>query len=147
MKLQNRSAIARSGLDWVTFVVICLSLLTFSVVFMRIFAGKVIWIGVVMVPIVALGLALLGASLILKQIVLFKECLAITHSLPSREDLIPYACVEQAEYFPHVFRGGPTLVLHYRKDRVSKRVLVSLRGDSEFFVAKLEESGVRVKVR
>lgn len=147
MKLQDRSAIARSGLDWVTFVVICLSLLIFSFVFMRIFAAKGIWIGVVMVPIVALGLALLGARSILKEIVLFKECLAISRSLPSREVLIPYECVEQAEYFPHVFRSGPALVLRYRTDRVSQRVLVSLRSDSEFFVAKLMESGVRIKVR
>jgi hypothetical protein len=147
MKLQGRSAIARSGLDWLSFMVACSSLLIFSVVFMRVFAGKGIWVGVVIVPVVALGLVLLCARSILKQVVLFKECLAISRSIPTSEVLIPYECVEQAEYYPHVFRSGPALVLRYRTDRASQRVRVSLRGDSEFFVAKLEEAGVRIKVR
>jgi hypothetical protein len=114
---------------------------------MRDFAGKGIWIGVVITPVFALGLSLLLARSILKQAVIFKEYLMIVRSLPSREVIIPYECIEQAVYYPHVYRSGPVLVLRYRTDRATQRVRVSLRRDSEFFVAKLEESGVKIKVR
>ena len=126
---------------------IVISLLIFAIVLVRVFIRSGDFVGAVLAPIGALVLALLCTRLILKQVVLYSEYLAICRSLPSSKLYLPYRNIEHAEYFPHVFRSGPALIMRYRAENTTlRRIRVSLNCDSEFFIAKLQEAGVDVKV-
>ncbi len=138
----------KSGVEWIPFIVVILSLAMFLFVYARIAFGKGLYILMALELLLSVALALLCALLMLKELCLYGDHCAIRRSFGRPDVMIPYKGIERVKYYPHVFRSGPAILLFYRDEATgrSRRIRFGLPRSPDFFIAALMDRGVRVVI-
>ncbi len=138
----------KSGVEWIPFICVVLSLLFFLVVLIRVAHGKGQYLLIALEVLLFVSLVLLAILHMLKELCLYQDHFAIEHSFGRPNAMIPYESIERVKYYPHVFRSGPTILLFYRDEATgrSRRIRFGLPRSPDLFIAALMDRGVRVVI-